>query len=190
MLSDGGMERVKSGKVRFGIALSGVEHLDWLNYIGKAVTTLGARVSPGYPKVWDRVSSVGTSYKYCFTRTLTCDFLVEQYEKWYKDGVKVVPTDIRLHPITIANWFMGDTTCGSGHGITLEFTTECFNEDGLLILEAELQTFGLELGRSNRPNGGHRITVRTRSVSTLVNMIKQHVLGSYTYKITSMMSNN
>lgn len=186
MLSDGGMELSTGGRARFGIALSGIVHLDWLSYIGNSLTALGPQISPGYPKVWDRISSHGTPYKYCFLRTLTCEFLTAQYARWYVDRVKVVPSDIELTPISIANWFMGDAVCGKGHGITLEFATEEFSESGLQILEEKLELLSIETGRSRRPNGGHRITIRTHSVPSLVDIMEQYVLPSYMYKINAL----
>lgn len=186
MLSDGGLEVTTSRKARFNMALSGVSHLDWLDYVAGATTVLGAQVSPGYPKVWDRVSVCGTRYKYCFLRTLTCGFLTAQHPRWYAGGIKVVPLDVELTPAVVANWFMGDAACGRGHGITLEFTTESFDEDSLLVLERKLRALNIETGRCRRPNGGHRITVRTHSVPALVNMVEQYVLPSYRYKINAL----
>ena len=52
--------------------------------------------------------------------------LKEQRQRWYPEGVKLVPRDLRLTPMVLAQWFCGDGS-GNSNG-TLVFHTEGFSE--------------------------------------------------------------
>lgn len=80
--------------------------------------------------------------------------------RWYPEGVKRVPPDIRLTPFVVAHWFSGDGSSRGPRG-TLVFFTNSFKAEGVDLLVSRL---ALDLGvqahraKGNRP-GQHVILV-------------------------------
>lgn len=197
MLSDGGLILPRSyPRAWFQIALSGKEHLDWLYYIKDALEGLDITVTPGHPKVRERVRPSGDTYDYCYLGTKTSEFLTLAHRRWYPgrhtDGTwrKEVPEDFLLTPISLANWFMGDSTSGRdkrrSSTITLTLLTHCFSEHGISVLEEQLHSFNLSTGRAHRrvlKGSGIEITIPQNSIDAFADLVEYWVLPSYRHKV-------
>lgn len=63
--------------------------------------------------------------------------LKEQRFRWYRNGMKKVPRDIKLTPIVLAHWFAGDGTYNKNG--TIRFCTNGFLKKDVLFLISELK---------------------------------------------------
>lgn len=115
MLGDAKLQ-MNGNDAQFDIALSGAEHLDWLCLLGNALKSLGVELCLGYPKLvlWTRSTShgekAGQAYVVCRLTSRNSAFLTTQFHRWYRRGctgekkwVKIVPRDLYLTPIILAN---------------------------------------------------------------------------------------
>lgn len=62
------------------------------------------------------------------------------YKRWYPDGKKEIPNDIRLTSSFLTNWFLGDGSRPHGN---LQLSTENFDEKSINFLRGKLETIGL-----------------------------------------------
>jgi len=214
MLSDGGLVREKPTHLaRFNMGLSdraipANEFLVYLECIADALRCLGVEISPGYPKLADRVSK-GIPYTEAVLSTLTSEYLTIEHDRWYPGfASKEVPEDLNLTPIVLAFWFMGDGSSsfdkriGPGRlssarvgikhpdfyhrTVYVRLCTEGFNIGSVELLEEKLHSLGIYTTRMHRQiSKGSGITIRLRqgSVDKFMNMVEPYILAPYEYKV-------
>lgn len=194
MLSDGTLclSSARSTNPGFKLALSGWNHLDWISCVQSALGTLNIS-----SKVHTSLSrSKGKAYEYCQVRSNTSLFLTQQKRRWYPNGIKEVPIDLCLTPISLAHWFMGDgssTWNNFNHdaGVTADFATQNFSPYSIDRLEHQLELLGLtHLSRrdyskrsSSKENFAVGIVVLGASLEPLMDLVEPYILPSYKYKI-------
>lgn len=106
-----------------------------------------------------------------------------QRERWYDDGEKRVPHDVRLTPLAVAHWFAGD---GSSSGPTLFFCTNGFRREDVEHLAEQM---GVQMGIEARPSktkrsGQYRLTVgKKREAFRLATLIRPHLAHCCMYKL-------
>lgn len=170
----------------FKLDQGGVNHLDWLQRVKGALTELGVKVSPMYPKLYDRELRCGVPYLRLVLVTHVSLFLTEQYRRWYPSGRKVVPADIQLTPVSLADWFAGDGTSVwlyGRWGTYVKFCTEGFSEEGVLLLRDELWRLGFH-ATTPKCGKGRRIGInRQGEISAFMNIVEPYVVPSYSYKL-------
>jgi hypothetical protein len=76
----------------------------------------------------------------------------EQRKRWYPDGIKFVPRDLKLSPLTLSYWFAGDGTCNS-NGI-LSFCTNGFVKPDTEFLIEKIKELGIEANLSKTSRDG------------------------------------
>lgn len=188
LLSDGGLFlQHPKGNAYFYISQSGGKHVDWLLHIREALLALGVAVSQRYPKTVPRMSSFGKQYEHCYLNSRVSPLLTEYYHRWYPRRQKIVPENLHLTPIIIANWFMGDgsTYWVTDNLVTVMLCTESFDQPSHLKLVEALEE--VDITGVNLSYDGHHLPVlkihRTAMVSRFLDMVEPHVLLSYRYKI-------
>lgn len=190
MLSDGGLTPMNALAL-FSIDLSGTEHIDWLREIKTALTSLDVPVSPIYPRL-TKGASRGKVYYGCLLSTRSCVYLAEQYTRWYPDGIKKVPVDIGLTPITVANWFMGDgssvwhqyKSMPRSKYVEVKFATHCYTKEDVELLKDLLEQFGISNPKVYPDRGHYFISVcNEEGIVGLMHVIEPLVMPSYKYKI-------
>lgn len=89
------------------------------------------------PKENSKKSGQGT-WSFC---TLSHPDLYDQYNRWYPNGIKKIPKDIRITPISVMLWYLGHGTCFQHNKkYTIRLTTGKLNiEDVKNILITKLQ---------------------------------------------------
>jgi len=214
MLSDGSLVREKPAHLaHFYMSLSDRDippdsFLGYLIHIADALNSLGVEVSPGYPKLANRISK-GISYTGTVLSTLTSEYLTIEHNRWYPSFTsKEVPRDLNLTPIVVAVWFMGDGSSSydkrTGPGrlssvrvgikhpdfyrrtVYVRLCTESFNISSIELLEAGLHRLGIYTTRMHRHiSKGSGVTIRLRqsSVDKFMNMVEPHIVPPYEYKI-------
>jgi len=187
MLSDGSLRKDGSANALFQMDLSGRQHLDWLNYVKDALLTLGVMVSSMYPKVKLTQRSYNSEfYDYCSLYSRTSPMLGLQYRRWYPEKKKIVPSDLKITPVVLAHWFMGDGSSSWMHTNYVKccFCTQCFTLLDTERLIPKMKELGLERPYLNKQGPGEVIVIgNTADVQRLMDIIEPYVLPSYKYKI-------
>lgn len=133
-------------------------------------------------KIYSRIDKKYKTVGY-HLRTHSTNELGQLYQKWYKNGKKIVPIDIELSIICIKNWIMDDGTLNkkSGH---LRFCTCAFTVEECQILSDKICKF---LGKDAaawviEKKKYPRIYVPKKTVNILFNIIGESDVKCFEYK--------
>ena len=190
MLSDGCL-RPMNASAFVSIDLSCIDHIDWLYVVRDALVSLGLPVSLGHPRLNKGVSR-GKVYYGCLLSSRSCEYLAEQYKRWYLDGVKRVPVDFELTPATIANWFMGDGSSvwhqyknrPEHKYIEAKFATHDYTKEDVELLRGTLEQFGVRNPRMYPDRNYYYISVcNEEGAVCLMQTIEPFIVPSYRYRI-------
>lgn len=160
----------------------------YLRYVKDALVSMGIQVSGDFPKVQKGMSK-GKPYTHCRLSTWSSPQLAEMYPKWYKEDLKIVPTNVYLGPVTLAHWFMGDGSSryGRSGNVYTSFATMGFPVDSISVLEEALHDLGLNTGRGydRRIEKGDGITLflLQDSVNKFMDIVRPYMMEPYMYKI-------
>jgi hypothetical protein len=183
MLSDGGISALRYyTREKFAISQSGVQHTDWLKHIAEAMIILGVPVVDGCPKQGNYVSK-GKEYICLYLQSKPCSFISFERSRWYPEGTKKVPCDIRINPVSVAHWFMGDGSSSyfQGEYVEAKFSTDAFSLEDNTLLCLMLAKLGIT---SSKPKYHHSIGISSmKSVIMLMEMIEPYILPSFVYKV-------
>src|SRR5206468_3127331 len=75
--------------------------------------------------------------------------LMPYWNKWYPNGKKIVPLELKLTPTTVLHWFMGDGTTSfikNTNRVELTLCTNGFNKIEVIFLKKLLSEINLDLG--------------------------------------------
>lgn len=106
--------------------------------------------------------------------------LTEIKSLFYKDKIKVIPSDLQLNPVILAVWFMDDGSRCRESDVYLN--TQQFDTDSQLILIQALKKLGLD-ATLNKDKHYFRIRFLKKSISKLFSLIEQTIIPSMQYKI-------
>ncbi len=202
MLSDGNIQvrNDLNGRYRQGCKYKG-----WLDLISKDLYEYGvnSKVDYGYlslygfsPKCGSVIYSINTSryieFKEMYDRFYVKWYDIDKYPKirWHKDEggeyfiwKKIVPKDICLSPVCVANWYIGDgsfTKYKHQNGCRIELATNGFLRDDAIFL-SDLLSDVLNI-KCNVDKVG-RIMIYSESGSMIfLNYIKGYKVDCYSYK--------
>ena len=123
----------------------------------------------------------GNRIAYRFT-TRSLPQLTRFYKKFYKNGKKIIPTDLDLRPLSLAVWFMDD---GSKSYRAAYLNTQKFDMNSLRrIIKLLKKRYGIT-ARLNKDKGYYRLRITVESVAALNKVISPHILPSFEYKMPS-----
>ena len=110
--------------------------------------------------------------------------LYEVYQRWYKNGVKDVPSDVSLSPISIMLWYLGDgclSSCESDNSLTMYFSTNSFSKKAIKThLSETMENMGFLTSRITYDN---RLFIKTESIVPLLKyMGGESPVKCYSYK--------
>jgi len=105
------------------------------------------------------------------------------YHNWfYVNGIKRIPNDLQLDPLSLAVWFMDD---GTRIRSALYLNTQQFNlQENLFLQKLLLDTFGLQ-SALNRDKQYFRIRFTTESSKSLRKLIEPYVIECMKYKLAN-----
>lgn len=109
-------------------------------------------------------------------------FWTQLRNKWYPDGVKRVPVDVQLTPLTLACWYCGDGNNNIDKGVCNLATCGFYMHDVEMLVDKlkELKINStITLFKKRHP----RIYIRSNSYLEFINMIKPFVHECFNYKI-------
>ena len=169
LLGDGTMRKKINAYLEINHAFSQKELVDWIYSKFKNLVLS----SP----VKRKNNGKRIAYRF-FTRSLSV--LTPFYDKFFKNGKKVIPNNLKLDSLGLAVWFMDD---GSKSRSSIYLNTQQFtiNEQKKLMFILKDQ-FGL-LSTLNKDKSYFRIRVRSESSKKMVKIIEKYVLPSFRYKL-------
>jgi len=156
----------------------GTVEKEWCEY---AISKFSAyRPSPPkqYGKIRDKAPRLAWS-----SRTLTHPDIIKQAQRWYPNGKKIVPPDVRITPISLLLWYLGDgSITKSGISYTIRFATCSFDPDDINnILIPKLEALGLEAWIDGC--GKNDIKMSTKSTNKFFDIIgHKSPISCYNYK--------
>jgi hypothetical protein len=112
MLGDGYIDKPCSPTVpgaRFGIHQKYRQFAEWI-----AGVFDGCDIKLKDKSQYDK--RTGKTYYYCIGRSLHHPDIRRQYDRWYPNGKKTIPSDVRLTPMSVMVWYLGDGTLERSRG--------------------------------------------------------------------------
>ena len=123
----------------------------------------------------------GVRIAYRFT-TRSLPVFTDYHNWFYVDGIKRIPKDLTLDPLSLAVWFMDD---GSKIRSALYLNTQQFTvEEQVFLQKLLLDTFGLQ-SALNRDKHYFRIRFTTESSKVLRKLIEPYVVECMKYKLAN-----
>jgi hypothetical protein len=105
-----------------------------------------------------------------------------QYNRWYKNGIKIIHEDFNLSSESLLLWYYGDGTLinsKSGNACTLRLSTDSFSPKDIDNVIQRMEELNIYAVRTL----GNRIRLKTESIPVFINYIKpKKILKCYSYK--------
>ena len=173
LLGDGSLDFRGQG-VRYRHTCKHKEYLEWLKNV---MMSHGIEFTP---KIYEKPNGYGTGVGYQIYST-NHEFLKDNYSRWYnKEGIKVVPYDLKLTSLLLNQWYIGDGGFDSDKGylrqIQIAAHSFTFQERDFLV---GLLT-GLGFKASNRKKG--LICISKKSIQDFLDYIGPSPVKCYKYK--------
>ncbi len=145
------------------------EYVDWKYSILKDIT-----VSAPKKRVIDNIR---IAYRF-YTRQHP--EITQLFKLFYKNGVKIIPNDIHITPLSLAVWFMDDGSRCRTSDVYLN--TQQFDYEDQMKLIGILKEFNLE-ARLNKDKTYTRIRFMKSSLPEFRRLISPYITESMKYKI-------
>lgn len=125
-------------------------------------------------KLDKRTSKSYTNYQ---SKSLYYHNLLSEYNRWYKNGVKIIPSDINITPLMCYWWFVGD---GYNINDNVYLCTDSFDNESINLVNEKLKKLGFKT--SIRPN--NRIFFDKKSSIVFLDWISKNIeiQKEYLYK--------
>jgi len=134
LLGDGCLAAKTPVSARYQI---GQKHLSYLLWVSRCLSEKGVQQAG---KIRRYTSSWGSWYAYA---SKAYRGLRVEYDRWYPGGIKHVPSDVRLTPLSARTWFLEDGNLSPDkrrdNANTVTLCTECFTDAGIQVLLLGLQ---------------------------------------------------
>lgn len=170
LLGDGSLTAMKND---IGRARCGVAHREFCEY-------LMSYFSPYQPVVKEHESSSMTLGVVQTGCTKAHPDFYAQYVRWYSEGKKQPPDDVRITPLSVMMWYLGDGSLVQGKNtVMLRLSTDGFSPDKVKFLSEKLKEKGIACHRNNE----NRIVVKAKGVPVFFNFIgRKSPVKCYEYK--------
>jgi len=186
LLSDASLSQYKNSNFRLRIGQI-VEHKDWIESLKTTFESYGVKVG-----IYNYTNyGYGESSEHIALYTSRNQMMTKLRRRWYKNGRKIVPNNLKLNTLTLAHWFMGDgftSWTGTAKSSTkLGLCTEGFGLEDNLKLKVLLEDQGYHfiLKKRNRKEHVHFSLSLTKSyeVFDFLNRVEPFVTPAFHYKI-------
>lgn len=105
-----------------------------------------------------------------------------QYDRWYKNDIKQPPDDVRITPVSVMMWYLGDGSVvvnEKNNSIMLRLSTDGFSPERVEFLSSKLQEKEIECHRNN----DNRIMIDARGIPKFFEFIgRKSPVACYSYK--------
>ena len=166
-------------------------HLDWLDLVEAQLKVEGlhflkrnfqaAHVRP--VKTGAKAGQLIRAQAFVKAQTLFYRTLHVEFLRWYPNGRKILPLDIKLtDPVTLAHWYMGDGSVDTGLGrLQIQLATNCFCEQDVRRLADQLVDIGIDSTISHWRNQPV-LCIRHRNAKAFLDIVSPHLTESFRYK--------
>jgi len=122
MLGDGSLIIHKNGTNAYLSYLSkSKQHVEYvMNYFDTFLTDARYYDSSSFDKRTNK------EYFHTSAKTHALPLFTEQYNRWYPDGIKHIPHDLKLTPLACLIWYIGDGCLMNGNTQAIKLSTQCF----------------------------------------------------------------
>lgn len=186
LLSDGYLNHIKGRSTASLRLMQAPIRRGWLHQLRETLDVLGVETA------LDVVVKKSTLFEdrvmpersYDLLRSLNYVELVNERQRWYPEGSKVVPRDLRLNPLTLTHWFCGDGRGGDRKG-TLGFCTDGFHRSDVEFLVARLKLdLNIHATQVENHRGHFQILVGRRDEAVKVKeLVSPHIPICCEYKL-------
>lgn len=178
LLGDGWLESQSTDTAMYRVKYSNSP--DYIQWIREVVQELN-------PCQIKSIEKYNQHYFYTQARTDIGNF----YQKFYPDGIKIVPKDIGdlLTPLSLAIWYQDDGTLDkrAKYHRNAMFATYCFSyEECELLAEALWNKFQIKASVCKSHMRGkmyYRLYIWSKSMDRFIEIIKPYIHPSFEYKI-------
>lgn len=137
-----------------------------------------------FARIDDRTNKI---YSGSRVKTYSNQTFTEEYEKWYKNGIKSIPVDLKLTPLTCLIWYIGDGCISHSKNTQyIKLATQCFSkEDQERILLPQLKDFEAHLIKADVSKNGKQqyfIYIPRRKIKKFLEYIGPCPFSDYQYK--------
>lgn len=173
LLGDG---HLHSWSSRSAVFTYGSKYLEYIKYVKNILKLFGVEGT----KIYKRYNDKFDCYSYHYQTRRYPEFLPIR-KKWYPEGKKVVPRDIKLTSLTIRQWMIGDGSLGKTKKGTPYITLATC---GFFIKDVEFLVKKLkELGfKATRQSAANIIRISTQSTKDFLDYIGKCPVNCYQYK--------
>ena len=168
LLGDGAMRCKANALLEINHSAKQKDYVNWKFEQLKNLTSTFPRLRKGNAK---RIA-------YRFT-TRSLPELTKIYRLFYKQGRKVIPQKLALHPLSLAIWFMDDG-CKSYNAVYLN-TQKFTKEEQKRLIKLLKNQFGI-ISTLNKDKIYYRLRIAVDSVGRLKKLIKPDLLSCFLYK--------
>ena len=123
------------------------------------------------------------TYQYKYTSLFNKD-LLHLRNKWYPNGKKIVPKDIKLTPLTCRQWYIGDGSliCQGKRNPHIKIWTDGFSIIDIDLLLAKLTNLGFKVTKQIHHKNQYNIYLSSYSTKNFLNYIGKCPVKCYEYK--------
>ena len=169
LLGDGTMRRKINAYLEINHAYSQKILVDWIYTEFKNLVLT--------PPKWRKGNGNREAYRF-FTRSLPV--LTPFYDKFFINGKKIIPDNLKLNALSLAVWFMDD---GSKSRSAIYLNTQQFSvEEQKKLIFILKDQFNLD-STLNKDKIYFRIRVRSESSKKMVKIINKYILPDFRYKL-------
>ena len=151
------------------------KYLEYIDYVSGLLDNFGIEQLGYIVKNETVYNSIGYQYKSKYYVELK-----KLYSRWYPSGKKAVPRDLKLAPVTLRQWYIGDGSIGTHGGNTraIRLATCSFDDSDIFFLISLLEDIGIVATK----HAENRIYISTKSVDKFLEYIGECPVYCYQYK--------
>ena len=153
----------------------GSKYEEYIRYVSDTLSSFGIEQSGKIGKRHSYNCENPDCYTYHYTSRSYVELLTI-YKKWYPNGKKIVPRDIRLTPLTCRQWYIGD---GNLKGLSVRLFTNSFPISDVEWLIKQLISLGFKATRRRYYN---IIGISTCSTKEFLDYMGSCPVNCYQYK--------
>jgi hypothetical protein len=187
MLSDGYIRnfKSKSGKTYFELKQFS-EHKSLLDIVKTKFNEINLDCKISEFTYYNKI--LNNTYYWSTLSTKSNKELGEQRKRWYPNGIKIVPRDLKLNAEILAYLIMGDGSTYRGgidkHSVKVSLYTNSFTQKDVDFLREKLKELGIESTTHKKIKNQPIILIsKATSVTKLMDMIKPYIIPCFHYKI-------
>jgi len=174
---------------RFSAAfqLSQHGHDDWVYSINGYLNryNIVTRINYRLPKRRLSKGNIINDHGSTYIRTLYYRTLLNEHNRWYKNGEKRIPKDINIsNPLLLAQWYMGDGGVEIETGrYELKLFTNDFPERDVRWLIRQIKKHHGIHGIVSHWRGQPYIQLQHKNAAKFIGIVKPYIVDSFKYKI-------